>query len=175
VCAPTHKSSAEELELVLTFLRNHYEFVIIDSSMGYKDILAPMLRGSDEVCLISTPDVAALRDLARRIEQLSLDDETARKLRIVINRATSDDAVSAEQIEAVVKFPVWLSIPNAYSDLVKAINAGEPIPAQHRGAFAMQISKWAVKLVSATAPRAEQQVAAKKRFSFWRTSSEQTA
>jgi len=174
-CAPDHKSSPEEIELVLNFLRTQYEYVIIDSNMSYKAIVKPMLRGCDEVCLVSTPDVAALRDLARRIEHLSLDDETARKLRIVINRSTSNDAVTAEQIEAAVKSPVWISIPNAYSDLVSAINAGEPIRADHRSPFASQISKWALKLIDSGAPRAEQPGAQKKKFSFWRTGTEQVA
>ena len=174
-CAPDHKSSPEEIELVLNFLRTQYEYVIIDSAMGYKSIVKPMLRGCDEVCLVSTPDVAALRDLARRIEHLSLDDETARKLRIVINRSTSADAVTSDQIEAAVKFPVWISIPNAYAEVVSAINAGEPIRADHRSPFAQQISKWAHKLIDSGAPRAEQPSVLRKKFSFWRTGTEQVA
>jgi pilus assembly protein CpaE len=173
VCAPAHKSNPEELELVLNFLRTQYEYIIIDSSMGYKEIVGPMVRGSDEVYLVSTPDVAALRDLARRIEHLSLDDETGRKLRIVINRSTADDAVSSEQIQAAVRFPVWMAIPNAYAELVRAINAGQPVRAQHRSPFAQHISKWADRLISVSStPTA--QPAPKKRFSLWR-SGEQTA
>jgi len=175
-CAPEHKSSPEEVEAVLSFLRSQYEYVIIDSSMSYKGTIGPMVSGSDEVCLVSTPDVAALRDLARRIEHLSLNDEAARKLRIIINRSTSDDAVNAEQIEAAVRFPVWISIPNAYSELVAAINAGEPIRAEHRSSFAQQISKWADKLINSAAPRAGQPGAVKKRFSFFgRAGNEQVA
>jgi pilus assembly protein CpaE len=174
-CAPDHKSSPEEIELVLNFLRTQYEYVIIDSNMSYKSIVKPMLRGCDEVCIVSTPDVAALRDLARRIDHLSLDDEAARKLRIVINRSTSADAVTSDQIEAAVKQPVWISIPNAYADLVSAINAGEPIRADHRSPFAQQINKWALKLIDSGAPRAEQPSAQKKKFSFWRTGTEQVA
>jgi pilus assembly protein CpaE len=174
-CAPAHKSSPEALELVLAFLRTQYEYIIIDSSMTYKDIAVPMVRLSDEVYLVSTPDVAALRDLARHIEHLSLDDETARKLRIVINRSTSDDAVTAEQIETAVRFPVWTAIPNAYADLVRAINEGEPIRAQHRSPFAQQISRWADKIVTASTTPSGQAGAQKKRFSFWRANREQMA
>jgi pilus assembly protein CpaE len=174
-CAPVHKSSPEELEMVLSFLRTQYEYIIVDSSMGYKDIVGPMVRLSDEVFLISTPDVAALRDLARRIEHLSLDDEAANKLRIVINRSTSEDAVSPEQIEAAVRFPVWMAVPNAYLELVRAINAGEPVRAQHRSPFAQHISKWADRILSASSTPTAQPGAPKKRFSLFRTSREQMA
>jgi pilus assembly protein CpaE len=174
-CAPVHKSTPEELELVLSFLRTQYEYIIVDSSMGYKDIVGPMVRLSDEVFLVSTPDVAALRDLARRIEHLSLDDEAAQKLRIVINRSTSEDAVSPEQIEAAVRFPVWMAVPNAYIELVRAINAGEPVRAQHRSPFAQHISKWADRLLSTSSVPTGQPNALKKRFSLFRTSREQMA
>ncbi len=173
--AMSHKSSPEELEQVLNFLRSQYDFILVDSSLGYRDIVAPMLRCSDEVCLISTPDVAALRDLARHIEHLNLDEDTVGKLRLIMNRSSSDDAVSAEQIEAVVRHPVWMTMPNAYSDLIKAINAGEPLGVQHRSAFAQQIGKWTAKLVSDSGTRIEQPGATKKGFSFWRSRREQMA
>ena len=173
--AVDHKSSPEELEMVLNFLRTQYDYVLVDSSLNYRNIVAPMLRCSDEVCLIGTPDVAALRDLARHIEHLNLDEDTVGKLRIIMNRSNSDDAVTAEQIEAVVRHPVWITIPNAYADLVKAINAGEPIPVQHRSAFAQQIGKWAARLQSDSGNRMEQPNAPKSGFSFWRSRREQMA
>ena len=154
-CAAEYKSSPEDIQTVLGFLRTQYDFVVIDSSMSYKEIVPAMQRSSDEVYLVSTPDVAALRDLARRVEHLSLTDPTSDKLRIVINRSTSDDAVTPEQIEAAVRFPVWIAIPNNYAELLRAINAGEPIPPQHRSAFAHQINKWAEKVLAVTAAPAE--------------------
>ncbi len=166
-CAPEHQSNPEEIQVVLNFLRTQYDYVILDSFMGYKELVPPLLHASDEVILVSTPDVAALRDLARRVEHISLIDNNTSKVRIVINRSTSDDAVSAEQIEAAVRFPVWIAIPNNYADLLRAINAGEPIAAQHRSAFAQQISKWADRLISATTAQVEPRAAAKNRFSFW--------
>jgi pilus assembly protein CpaE len=174
-CAIDHKSTTEELDQVLNFLRNHYDYVIIDSSLSYKDIVVPMLRGSDEICLVTTPDVAALRDLARHIEHFNLDEETSRKLRIIVNRSHSNDPVSAEQIEAVVHHPVWIAIPNAYTELVSAINAGEPIPVQHSSKFAQQIGKWAARLVSASSAHADQPTVAKKKFSFFGSKRTQVA
>ncbi len=175
VCSHEHKSTPEEIQLVLSFLRSQYDYVLIDSSMTYKEIVPSILQASDEVYLVSTPDVAALRDLARRVEHFSLTESLTSKLRIVINRSTSDDAVTAEQIEAAVRYPVWIAIPNSYADLVRAINAGEPIPPQHRSAFSQQINKWAAKLVSATATQAQQPGSSRKRFSFWPVKREKVA
>lgn len=171
-----HKTTASEMEQVLNFLRNQYEFILIDSSLDYKEIVPPILRCSDEVSMTITPDVAALRDLARRLEAFNLDEETARKLRIIVNRsAGSDDAVNAEQIEAVVHHPVWVTLPYAYTDILRAINAGEPLPTNHRSKFAEQINKWADRIVSAALPQAELAAPVKKRFSLFGPRREQLA
>ena len=177
-CAPDHMSNPEELDLVLTFLRLQYDYIIIDSSLSYRDIVAPMLRGSDEICLVTTPEVAALRDLARHLEHLTLTEETARKLRIIVNRSHSNDPVSAPQIAAVVHHPVWITLPNAYVELMAAINAGEPIAINHSSKFAQQIGKWAARLVAGSAhaelPDAPEEKK-KKKFSFFGSKREQVA
>jgi pilus assembly protein CpaE len=171
-----HKSSPSEVDQVLNFLRNQYEFILIDSSLDYKDVVSPMMRGSDEVSLIITPDVAALRDLARRLEAFNLDEETARKMRIIVNRSGgTDDAVNAEQIEAVIHHPVAITLPNAYTDVLRAINAGQPLPPQHRSKFADQINKWADKMVAAAMPQSEIATIGKKKFSLFGSRREQLA
>lgn len=167
-CAADYKYTAEDVQTVLSFLRTQYDFVIVDSSVHYKDIVPCIQQASDEVYVVSTPDVAALRDLARRVEHFSLTDPQSEKLRIIINRSTSDDAVSTEQIEAAVRFPVWMAIPNSYGELLRAINAGEPIPPQQRSPFPQQLNKWAEKVLSVTDAVVEQPER-RRRLAFWRT------
>jgi pilus assembly protein CpaE len=174
-CALAHKSSPEEINFVLSFLRTQYDYVLIDSSMNYKDIVPALVQASDEFYLVSTPDVAALRDLARRVENISLTDTATSKLRIIINRSTSDDAVTPEQIEAAVRFPVWRAIPNNYADLVRAINAGEPINPQHRSSFAQQINRWSEQLVSPESTKSSPTRSTQKRFGFWRMKREKSS
>jgi pilus assembly protein CpaE len=125
------------------------------------------VEASDEVALVCTPDVAALRDLVRRIEHLSLITGFTNKLRVVINRSTSDDAVSSADIEASLRFPISVSVPNNYADLMRAINAGEPVPPQHRGGFSQAIAQWANRLVSNQALTTSSAAAEpKRRFLF---------
>jgi pilus assembly protein CpaE len=168
ICATHHKNAPDEIKSVLNFLRTQYSHIVIDTSLADSESCSPILRASDEVYLISTPDVAGIRDLARRMEHLNTAHGTIGKLRIVINRAGADDALSAEQLEAAVKLPVWIAIPNNYSDLVRATNAGEPIAADHRSPFAQQISKWAQKMIPASTSQAQENSQSKIRFGFWR-------
>jgi pilus assembly protein CpaE len=165
-CASSYSTSREELEQALEFLREEYDFILIDSSMAYETITSAMIHLSDEVALIATPDVAALRDLARHIDSLSLSEVIAAKLRIVINRGSSNDSIGPEQVEQAVHFPIYITIPNNYAELVRAINEGEPISSQRRSDFNTQISKWANRL--ALAGEATKVSEAKRKFAFWK-------
>jgi pilus assembly protein CpaE len=134
--------------------------------MAYEAITAAMIHLSDEVALIATPDVAALRDLARHIDSLSLSEVIAAKLRIVINRGSSNDSIGPEQVEQAVHFPIYITIPNNYAELVRAINEGEPISSQRRSDFNTQISKWANRLgLTGEATKVSE---AKRKFAFWK-------
>ena len=166
ICAAHYRSSREQIEHVLDFLREEYDFILIDSSMDYEEITESMIQLSDEVALVATPDVAALRDLARHVENQRLCEIAASKLRIIINRGSSNDSIGAEQIEKAVRFPIHITVPNNYAELQRAINAGEPISSQRRSDFTTQISKWANRLAFAGEKSAASE--GKKKFAFWK-------
>jgi pilus assembly protein CpaE len=169
-CSMANEFSPGAIERVMEYLKNQYEYVLIDSTMQYQQTVAPLLASSEIVALVATPDVAALRDLARHIEHLSLSNGFTNKLRVVINRSTADDAVPTHEIEKAVRFPVAVSVPNNFSDLARAVNSGEPISYQHRGSFTQAIAKWAVTLTATGAGTsvADAPVEEKKKFAFWR-------
>lgn len=166
-CAARYSGSAEEMAAVLDFLRSQYEYILLDSSLEYQDVNSAIVSCSDEIYLVSTPDVAALRDLSRHVENFGLDETAARKLRIVVNRSSSNDSVSAQQVESAVHFPVAVSIPNNYSELVRAINTGEPIPPRRRSDFTTQIDKWANRVAQAQSV-SKAETRKHGLFTFWR-------
>ncbi len=166
-CAVRYSSSPHDMEHVLSFLRSEYDYVILDSSLETQNVNSAIIDSADEVYLVATPDVAALRDLSRHVENFGLDAKTAPKLRIAINRSSSNDAVSAEQVEAAVRFPVSVTIPNAYAELIHAINAGEPLSPQRRSEFTSKISKWANRMVHAQS-NPDTDTPKKRRLAFWK-------
>ena len=160
-----HEAKSDEFERVMDFLRREYDYVLIDSSVAYQDSKNALIEQSDEVYIVSTPDVAALRDLARMVENLSLSESATSKLRLVVNRSTATDSVTPEQIEKTVRFPISVAVPNNYFELLRAINDGEPIPPQRRSEFNQALSRWANQIVNGM--NAAEPPAAKKRlFSF---------
>jgi pilus assembly protein CpaE len=147
MAASPHEAKGDELERVMDFLRREYDYVLIDSPAACQDFKSSIIDQFDEMYIVSTPDVAALRDLARLVENLSLTESAVSKLRVVVNRSTATDSITPDQIEKVVRFPISIAVPNNYFELLRAINDGEPIPPQRRSDFNQAIARWANRIV----------------------------
>jgi pilus assembly protein CpaE len=163
----SHDPKSDQLEHVMDFLRREYDYVLIDSPITFPDFKASIIDQSDEVYIVSTPDVAALRDLARLVENVSLSESATGKLHVVVNRSTSTDSITSEQIEKAVRFPITIAVPNNYFELQRAINDGEPISPRRRSEFNQAIGRWANQIVQGTSapkPAAEK----RKLFGFLR-------
>ena len=154
----------DDLERVMDFLRHQYDYILVDSSVGYEDSKSSLIEHADDIYLVSTPDVAALRDLARLVEKMSLGEAGMNKLRLVINRATADDSISSKLIQKAVRFPVSFSINNSYFEVMKAINAGEPLQPDGKSNFSQQMSSWAASIADVE----EKPVAQKTKLAFWK-------
>lgn len=144
VASGSHDAKPEAIGSVMDFLRREYEYVLIDCSLEGKASVADQ---ADEISIVSTPDVAALRDLARMVESLSLSESAIPKLRVLVNRSTATDSITPEQIAKVVRVPISVAVPNNYFELLRAINDGEPIAPQRRSEFNQALAKWANRLV----------------------------
>ena len=57
-----------------------------------------------------------------------------------------------------------ITIPNSSSDLIRAMNTGNPILPERKSEFSIQMKKWAASLVPAPAVAAPEP---KRRFAFW--------
>ncbi len=169
VCSVPYRVTHQEMERVFKVLRHEYDFIIIDSSLQEEQAPAT-IQLSDEVYLVATPDVAALRNASRQIEDLNLSESVTSRLRIVINRASSRDAISAAHIEKALRLPVFITIPNHYAELLHAINSGEFIAPQKRSEFTAQLGTWATQLVNHGGEAEEKHAAQKPRktLAFWK-------
>jgi pilus assembly protein CpaE len=160
------KTDTDSVERTLEFLSTQYDFVVLDSEASFDDINLAVVALSNWIYLIATPEIGAIRDLSRYVDGLIQNEHATKKLQVVINRYSSHEAVTIEQIEKAVHLPIAFKIANNYSQLVQSINIGEPVAAASKSEFSLQMMKWATALVGATRPTAQEP--AKKRFALWK-------
>ena len=159
--------SLDDIQRAIRFLAENYEFVIIDCPHGIHNLSLATIDCCDELYLVATPDVPALRDLSRYIDRLLQSSVPPEKIKVVINRYSSEGAVSLDQIEKAIRQPVAITIPNSSSDLIRAMNTGSPILPERKSEFSIQMKKWVATLVPAPAVAAPEP---KRRFSLWNLS-----
>jgi pilus assembly protein CpaE len=167
-----HESPGEELERVMVFLRSEYDYILIDSSVEYQDTKMAIIAEADQVYLVATPDVAALRDLARLVEHVGLSPFANGKLRLLVNRSTANDSLTSQQIEKAVRFSVSHTVPNNYGPLLRAINQGVPISPLEKSGFNQSLAEIVQQILhgadDADPARPDDRPAKRKRLPFWR-------
>jgi pilus assembly protein CpaE len=155
VCGNFSVLDPEAVSKTLEFLRTEYDFVILDCDTAVDENALSIIDISTRVYLVATPEIGAIRDLSRYVDNLMQIDYTTEKMHVVINRFSSRYAVSVEQIEKAIRLPIAIRLPNSYTELVRSVNLGEPVPAKTKSDFAAQCVKWANSLVGTQAPAAQ--------------------
>ena len=160
------KTDADAVERTLEFLSTQYDFVVLDCEASFEDINLAVVAYSNWIYLVASPEIGAIRDLSRYVDGLIQNEQATKKLQVVINRYSSHEAVTIEQIEKAVHLPIAIKISNCYAELVKSINIGEPLSADNKSEFAAQMTKWSSSLVKSGTPGAQETT--KKRFALWK-------
>jgi len=160
------KTDADSVERTLEFLSTQYDFVLLDCEASFEDINLAVIAFSNWIYLVASPEIGAIRDLSRYVDGLIQNEQATKKLQVVINRYSSHEAVTIEQIERAVHLPIAIKIPNNYAELVRSINIGEPLSADSKSDFCLQMTKWAASLVRVATPKDAEP--AKKRFALWK-------
>jgi len=149
VCAGVTPNEPEAVTKTLEFLRAEYDFVIVDCATSLNESNLAVIEASTRVYLVATPEIGAIRDLSRYVDNLMQVEYTTEKMHVVINRFSSRYAVNVEQIEKAIRLPVEIRLPNAYTDLVRSVNLGEPLSPKRKTEFTTQFTKWASVVVGA--------------------------
>jgi len=136
----------ESIGQTLEFLRQHYEFVIVDCPPGLSDQNLTAISQSDHLYLVATPEIPALRNTARYLEYLTRIDYPAERIRVVINRHSKSGPITDAQVEKAIHKSVYRKIPNQYGEVIKSINMGRPLLLESRSEFLRTLSEWAESL-----------------------------
>src|SRR6266550_405166 len=166
LAAPKEADSADEIEPehvfeVLQRLRESYEYIVLDPQHTFDSITLAALDQSDEIVLVLTLDIPAIRSTQRALETFDRLGYPRKKIRIVVNRWSKQIDLDLQQVEKFLGEPVVGFVPSDYQTAVTSINLGRPLVqsepnsriAQEIRRVARTISKGAVSIPENTQPR----------------------
>ena len=162
---PSRTVDPDALERTLEFLRGEYDYVILDCQTSLEEASLAVMDRSDQIYLVATPDIGAIRDLSRYIDGLSRNESTSARLHVIINRYSSHGAIAIEQIEKAIRVPVEVRLCNAYFECLRSINVGEPVSPEKKSEYTSQFTRWAAILTGSG--EAKQAQTARRSFLPW--------
>ncbi|KAF3884844.1 MULTISPECIES: septum site-determining protein MinD [Nostocales] len=119
----------DQMKLLVNALAQKYEYVLIDSpagiEMGFKNAIAP----AKEALVVSTPEIASVRD-ADRVVGL-LEAQGIKKTHLIINRirpamVRANDMMSVQDVQELLAIPLIGVVPDDERVIVST-NRGEPL------------------------------------------------
>ncbi len=158
---PSRHLGAEAVKRTLQFLRQSYQFILLDCPTGLADVNTAALDEADNLYLVTTSEVPAVKNVARYADYLSHFSYPIERMRVVINRYSKGDAISEAQIEKTLRRPIFWKVPNQYREVIKVINTGSPLDLGSTSEFMRSMMGWADAL-------AGKPVAAKKESKSFR-------
>lgn len=117
----------ERARLILGALKSYFDLVIVDVGSVVTEGNAVAVEMADEVLVVATPDVPALRASNRLLalwERLQVRNED---VKVVLNRVGKDQEVQPDLARKVLVAPVARThLPAAFRALEPAVNTGAP-------------------------------------------------
>jgi len=170
LAAPKEADSADEIEPehvfeVLQRLREVFEYVVLDPQHTFDSITLAALDQADEIVLVLTLDIPAIRSTQRALEIFDRLGYPRKKIRIVVNRWSKQIDLDLRQVEKFLGEPVIGFIPSDYQTAVTSINLGQPlVQSEPNSKLAQEIRRIAGTFASG-ADEAQPDVKARK--SLW--------
>jgi pilus assembly protein CpaE len=122
--AESERVTVDLLLAALRWARNHHTYVLVDNHPGYDDRTMAMLAVSNEIFLVLTPEVGALRNSAQFLE-LARELGLGSVVRVIVNRA--NHGIRTEDMSSTLRLPISATIVSSGPKAVIASNEGKPI------------------------------------------------
>jgi pilus assembly protein CpaE len=131
VLAPTEPSTAEHVppDLVarlFPLLAEQYDVVLVDTPPAFTEPVLAAVDASDELVLVTTPDVTSIKNLKLTMHTLDLLGQPAERRRIVLNRADAQTRITPDDVASMIGAPVHTVVPADWV-VPASINRGVPV------------------------------------------------
>jgi pilus assembly protein CpaE len=156
--APREADLADDIEPehifeVMEILRERFDYVVIDPQHTFDSITLAALDQSDEIVLVLTLDIPAVRSTQRALQIFDRLGYPRHKVRIVVNRWSKQIELDIKQVERFLGERVIGYVQSDYNTAVNSINLGQPlVESDPASRIATEIREIAANVTGAVAP-----------------------
>jgi pilus assembly protein CpaE len=129
--APLHPTEwgalhRQHIARVIELLSQTHDYVVVDTPGAFNELVATALESADIILLVTSMDIASIKDTALALEMLRAAAVSEDKVKLVINHSTSANSLRAEDVERVLEYSVYWRIPHDVA-VSNSNQLGQPI------------------------------------------------
>ena len=125
--------SGEQFAKLLNFLRNIYDFVVVDTNSYLSEVVQSGLAESDLIVLITTQDIPAVKSANQFLGLADATGISRQRILFIMNNFDKRIGITPERVAENLKQEVKLAIPFDEKLLVKSsINKGTPLLVENK-------------------------------------------
>lgn len=143
--APFHPEAAEavnadSIRRILHFLKQHYDYVVVDTSKSFSAPTLAAFEQADRILLVTVVDLPSLRNLKRCMPLLDrVVGPRSERVRLVVNRYNPADPISLAEVNETLGVEVYRTLANDYETVSRSINTGQPAVLNEKSAFSRDL------------------------------------
>ncbi len=131
LAAPTNPEGKDRISpglvrRVLRILRQHFDYVVVDTSPAFDDQVLHAFDETDDCVIVATLDVPTIKNVKVAIETLDALNLVEGRRHLLLNRADDEVGLTPANVESLLKMPVTTALPTAFA-VASATNHGRPI------------------------------------------------
>ncbi|GIV99322.1 hypothetical protein [Roseiflexus sp.] len=112
---------------VLQGLLGRHTYVVCDTWSFLDEVTETLLQRADDVLVVTTPEVPALRNTKGFLEYLTRNELTRGRITLVLNRFPSVNGIALHDVQKHLRYPVGANIPSEGQPITHSINRSVPI------------------------------------------------
>jgi septum site-determining protein MinD len=119
----------DQMKQLVSTLAKTYDYVLVDCPAGIEMGFQNAIAAAQEALIVTTPEIAAVRDADRVVGLLEANN--VKKIRLIINRirptmVKANDMMSVEDVQEILAVPLIGVVPDDERVIVST-NKGEPL------------------------------------------------
>ncbi|MFW5962121.1 MAG: P-loop NTPase, partial [bacterium] len=105
----------------------NYDIIIVDTTTELRDTTLATLEAAKNIILVAEQNVCTIRDVQKVMEMFRNLDIPQKKVNLVLNKTTHDNAIAIKEIPSVLTIPLKATIPYDKKLVTSSINQGKPL------------------------------------------------
>lgn len=142
----------EQTRTLLEFVREHFEFVVLDLEKGLAPVTMVGLEQSDVCLVVATPELPTLRNVKRVLPTVERAIGTGEKVRIVLNQYREGLGIGVDDVQNTLGHDVFWTLDRDDA-VAHSVNVGKPLVLNGTSKYGKSIKAMGLEL-SGLAPKA---------------------